>query len=67
MLCNAGLCDETLHLTTEANELMSRIHNNNRRMPIILKENDRESWLAGKDPSAFAFPYEVPLQADLVS
>lgn len=54
-------------LTTEANELMSRIHNNKKRMPIVLLEKDRESWLAGKNPSAFAFPYEVVLQADLVS
>lgn len=50
-------------LTTDANELMSEIHNHKKRMPIILKEKDRENWLAGKDPSAFAFPYEVPLQA----
>lgn len=54
-------------LTTEANELMSRIHNNKKRMPVILRKNDRENWLTGKDPKTFAFPYEVPLQAEKIN
>lgn len=35
-------------VTTEANELLSRIHNANRRMPVILPSDDEERWL---DPS----------------
>lgn len=50
-------------LTTEANELMSEIHNNKKRMPVILKKEDRESWLSGKEVSNYAFPYEVDLEA----
>lgn len=50
-------------LTTEANELMSEIHNNKKRMPIILKANDHEAWLNHTELSYFAFPYEVPLEA----
>ena len=50
-------------LTSEANELMSRIHNNKKRMPVILKREDRSSWLSGREISAFAFPYEVDLEA----
>lgn len=50
-------------LTTEANELMSEIHNNKKRMPVILKKEDWNQWLSGKELSTFAFPYEVDLQA----
>lgn len=50
-------------LTTEANELMSVVHNNKKRMPVILKYEDRSSWLSGKKLSNFAFPYEVELYA----
>lgn len=50
-------------ITTEANELMSEIHNNKKRMPVILKQEDRNNWLSGKDVTNFAFPYEVALQA----
>jgi putative SOS response-associated peptidase YedK len=32
-------------LTTEANELMSKIHNTKKRMPYILSKDDEESWL----------------------
>lgn len=35
-------------ITTEANELMSYIHNSNRRMPALLPRRDEEVWL---DPS----------------
>jgi len=34
-------------LTTEANELMSIIHNSKKRMPIILTPNDESNWLSG--------------------
>lgn len=50
-------------LTTEANELMSRIHNNKQRMPVVLKKEDRKRWLGGAEISNFAFPYEVALDA----
>ncbi|MCX2839091.1 SOS response-associated peptidase [Salinimicrobium sp. MT39] len=50
-------------LTTEANELMSRIHNNKRRMPVVLEKRDQRKWLDGTDLSKFAFPYEVALTA----
>jgi putative SOS response-associated peptidase YedK len=32
-------------LTTEANELMSKIHNTKKRMPIILSKNNEPKWL----------------------
>ncbi|HSP12731.1 MAG TPA: SOS response-associated peptidase [Salegentibacter sp.] len=50
-------------VTTEANELMSEIHNHKKRMPVVLKQEDRQSWLSGKEVSGFAFPYEVKLNA----
>ncbi|AVR46359.1 SOS response-associated peptidase [Christiangramia fulva] len=53
-------------LTTEANELMSEIHNTKKRMPVILKKQDTKSWLAGEDLQKFAFPYEVELKAQPV-
>jgi len=34
-------------LTTEANELMSRIHNSKKRMPVIVKNQDK--WLVGEN------------------
>lgn len=36
-------------LTTEANELMSKIHNTKKRMPIILSPDNEQNWLHG-DP-----------------
>lgn len=36
-------------LTTEANELMSEIHNTKKRMPIILNRHDEQDWLAGEN------------------
>jgi len=50
-------------LTTEANLLMSKIHNNKQRMPIVLKANDHKKWLEGSNLQNFAFPYEVKLKA----
>lgn len=32
-------------VTTEANELMARIHNSGKRMPVILNINDEKKWL----------------------
>lgn len=53
-------------LTTEANELMSKIHNNKKRMPVVLKEKDRTQWLNGEEVGNFAFPYDVELEAEEV-
>lgn len=53
-------------ITTEANELMSEIHNNKQRMPVILHQKDRKSWLEGAPHENFAFPYEVALRAEKV-
>lgn len=50
-------------VTTEANELMSEIHNVKKRMPVILKKEDREAWLQGENYQAFALPYQVDLVA----
>lgn len=38
-------------VTTEANELMAKIHNTNRRMPVIVDPGDRDVWLS-KDHDA---------------
>lgn len=35
-------------ITTEADELMARIHNSKKRMPIILTEETEKLWLQGK-------------------
>lgn len=50
-------------ITTEANELMSEIHNNKKRMPVVLHQKDHAAWLRGEEVGNFAFPYEVPLYA----
>ena len=40
--------DRTLSIvTTEANTLMAEIHNNKKRMPVVLKEEEYEHWLQG--------------------
>ena len=35
-------------ITTEANELMSKIHNSKKRMPLILNREDEINWLNNK-------------------
>jgi len=50
-------------VTTAANELMSKIHNTKKRMPVVLKKEDEQNWLQGKDYTNFAFPYECKLKA----
>ncbi len=50
-------------ITTQANALMSNIHNNKQRMPIILKKEDELNWLNGENYKQFAFPYENKLVA----
>lgn len=48
-------------ITTQANELMSRIHNTKQRMPVILTKEDEQNWLQNTDYKQFAYPYEVEL------
>lgn len=36
-------------ITTEANELMSKIHNSKKRMPVILDFNHEKNWLNGNE------------------
>jgi len=50
-------------ITTQANELMSEIHNTKQRMPVILKKQDEPHWLQGKNYKDFAFPYSCYLVA----
>lgn len=38
-------------ITCEANELMKRIHNQKKRMPVIIDKKDEEKWLTAKDYS----------------
>lgn len=49
-------------LTTEANELMSEIHNTKKRMPIILPKNLEQDWLSEYPIQDFAH-----LDIDLVA
>ena len=49
-------------VTTEANELMAEIHNNKKRMPVILTPETEKFWLAGNEIMSFAKP-EVELKA----
>ncbi len=50
-------------VTTQANDLMSKIHNTKQRMPIILKKDHETAWLKGSDYHKFAFPYATSLIA----
>ena len=36
-------------ITTAANELMAKIHNNKKRMPFILSNEIEEAWLQGEE------------------
>jgi len=50
-------------ITTQANELMSKIHNTKQRMPVILKKEDEQNWLQGENYKDFAYPYGCELAA----
>lgn len=52
-------------VTTEANPLIAEIHKK-KRMPIILKPEDENEWLAGKEIADFAYPYSSELIAKAV-
>lgn len=53
-------------LTTQANKLMSEIHNSKKRMPVILKPEDELLWLNGANSFDFAYPYEIKLSANKI-
>ncbi|NQW30171.1 MAG: SOS response-associated peptidase [Ignavibacteria bacterium] len=36
-------------LTTQANELMSYVHNTKQRMPVVIAKGDRDTWLGDND------------------
>jgi len=50
-------------ITTQANELMSEIHNTKKRMPIILKKENEKDWLAGEAYHHYQYPYQNNLSA----
>ena len=50
-------------ITTQANELMSEIHNTKQRMPVILKKEDELIWLEGENYKHFKNPYSCELVA----
>lgn len=50
-------------ITTQANELMCKIHNTKQRMPVILKKEDEENWLKGENYLDFKYPYSCNLKA----
>ena len=59
----AGVNTYTI-ITTEANDVMSYVHNNKRRMPVMLKPGDEAAWLDPRNAvKDFAFPYQANLVA----
>ena len=51
-------------VTTEANELMTEIHNTKHRMPVVLYKAMERDWLMDREISDFAFPnHEAELEA----
>jgi putative SOS response-associated peptidase YedK len=53
-------------VTTEANKLMSEIHNTKKRMPIILTPQNEQDWLNGKNYKDFA-KCDIELKAQKVN
>ena len=48
-------------VTTKANETMQYIHNNKKRMPVMLRKKDEQHWLSGEIPyQQFGFPNYNP-------
>ena len=47
-------------VTTEANKMMSEIHNSNKRMPVIVDPENRDTWLSDDNDAALGLvrPYE---------
>ena len=57
-------------ITTAANDQLAEIHNEKKRMPLILHEADHEQWLYDNDPSAIKQlikPFDQKLQAHQVA
>jgi len=52
-------------VTTEANELMSEIHNSKKRMPVILSRENENEWINGQAVLDFAHP-DVDLMAKAI-
>ena len=50
-------------LTTEANELMSIIHNTEKRMPVILTKNNEIDWLTGQEINNIEIDTHMPMVA----
>ncbi len=50
-------------ITTQANKLMSEIHNTKQRMPVILKKEDEQNWLQSENYRDYAYPYSCELIA----
>lgn len=63
---NHELVNSYAILTTDANELMREIHNSKKRMPVVLKKEDRKNWLSGDEVLNFAFLYTVELEAKII-
>lgn len=56
-------------LTTKANELLTEIHNEKKRMPLIIPPDDRDAWLDAKEPEqikSFFKPFDGLLEAHKV-
>lgn len=51
-------------ITTQANELMTEIHNIKHRMPVVLYKSKEKEWLEESDIENFAFPTH---ESDLVA
>jgi putative SOS response-associated peptidase YedK len=54
-------------LTTEASLLLAEIHNNKKRMPVVLKHEDETKWLQHEPIEHFAYPYNVDLIANKIA
>lgn len=53
-------------LTTKANDLLEEIHNEKKRMPLIIPVDDREAWLEAKEKDqikSFFKPFDGLLEA----
>lgn len=56
-------------ITTKANPLLEEIHNEKKRMPLIIPEHDRDGWLNARDKeeiNEFFVPYQHELQSHKV-
>ena len=47
-------------VTSQANELMSEIHNTKHRMPLVLSKEAEEAWLSDRCIEDFSFPNYNP-------